>query len=68
MELIQKKNSQAKTFGQHCSNSTWRNKCYGNKETYPAESDAYVTDLPSHQAPIHRGSVGVILGSIERSA
>jgi hypothetical protein len=38
------------------------------KKTYPAESDAYVTDSPSHQAPIHRGSVGVILGSIDRSA
>jgi len=27
-----------------------------------------MSNLPSHQAPIHRGSVGVILGSIDRSA
>jgi len=34
----------------------------------PTQLNVYDTDLPSHQAPIHRGSVGVILGSTDRSA
>jgi hypothetical protein len=39
-----------------------------NRKLYLEESYASIIDLPSHQAPTHRGSVGVIFGSTVRSA